>query len=574
MIKGGKCTVVIAALMVIASSSFVQAQLVGKGSKDLGHRRSENAILIPPTSLPHFFPSEYPGFERNSDVRDAHTRKSVAEPELPECDPRAVLSGRMKENEHVVQNRRMPKVGTSHGHVWLPDTVIVYSKDGTYMHRYLFNARGSMTAYCVDEISDGRWMQAYRISYSYDVQEKWTKSVYERRDGHAWRNCERSTTTFNESGAVLVVTTEQWSNEHWERSSGFVCTYDEGGRLIQRLEEWDANTPWIYRERMTYTYDERGRMKTRLNEMWSKNGWQNGCFTVVSYDEDRRQKTEVYAQAWDGNEWLSYQRCTSTYDSNGNEVVSVYDQLRGNIWEPRFQFSYTYDAIQQPLTWQIADWIDDHWEPYDRRSWEYDVRGNMLTEVYAYWEQERWKPVTRRTNTYDENGELVSQLDQGWRGSEWQSFARIMAQCDGHGNMIKKVSDVWEGAWVPDDTYFLLEDAAGNQYPWFLANKIEVRYKLLSPPGDEIPAACELAQNYPNPFNPSTTIRYSLSHSANVTLTVFNTLGQEVAQLVNEQQQAGFHDAVFRGDGLASGVYCYRLQAGEYTATRKLLLLK
>jgi hypothetical protein len=91
---------------------------------------------------------------------------------------------------------------------------------------------------------------------------------------------------------------------------------------------------------------------------------------------------------------------------------------------------------------------------------------------------------------------------------------------------------------------------------------------------ESIPVTYGLAQNYPNPFNPSTTIRYGLPHTTFVTLTIYNTLGQQVAQLVNEQQQAGYHDVVFRGDGLASGVYFYRLDAGSYTNVKKLLLLK
>jgi photosystem II stability/assembly factor-like uncharacterized protein len=88
------------------------------------------------------------------------------------------------------------------------------------------------------------------------------------------------------------------------------------------------------------------------------------------------------------------------------------------------------------------------------------------------------------------------------------------------------------------------------------------------------PLSFRLEQNYPNPFNPSTTISYSLPHFSFVTLTVYNALGQHVAQLVNEQQQTGYHDVVFRGDGLASGVYVYRIQAGDLMASKKLLLLK
>jgi cytochrome c peroxidase len=90
----------------------------------------------------------------------------------------------------------------------------------------------------------------------------------------------------------------------------------------------------------------------------------------------------------------------------------------------------------------------------------------------------------------------------------------------------------------------------------------------------ETPTTFDLLQNYPNPFNPSTTIRYSLPHTSFITLTVYNTLGQQIAQLVDEQQQSGYHDVVFRGDGLASGVYVYRLEAGNFVSSKKLLLLR
>jgi hypothetical protein len=89
-----------------------------------------------------------------------------------------------------------------------------------------------------------------------------------------------------------------------------------------------------------------------------------------------------------------------------------------------------------------------------------------------------------------------------------------------------------------------------------------------------IPAAFQLSQNFPNPFNPTTTIRYGLAHRVNVTLIIYNTLGERVATLVNEDQEAGYHDTRFDGRNIASEVYFYRLQAGTYVETRKLLLLR
>jgi hypothetical protein len=90
----------------------------------------------------------------------------------------------------------------------------------------------------------------------------------------------------------------------------------------------------------------------------------------------------------------------------------------------------------------------------------------------------------------------------------------------------------------------------------------------------QIPVAFVLEQNYPNPFNPSTTIKYDLSKSSVVSLAVFDILGREVSVLVNERRDAGVYEVRFDGSNLASGMYFYRLQAGNYVATKPLLLLK
>ncbi len=94
-----------------------------------------------------------------------------------------------------------------------------------------------------------------------------------------------------------------------------------------------------------------------------------------------------------------------------------------------------------------------------------------------------------------------------------------------------------------------------------------------------VPIAYALEQNYPNPFNPSTTIRYQLSHRSAVALEVFNILGQRVRTLVNAEQVTGFYSVLWKGDNdygipVASGMYVYRLHAGEFVASRKLMLLR
>ncbi len=84
----------------------------------------------------------------------------------------------------------------------------------------------------------------------------------------------------------------------------------------------------------------------------------------------------------------------------------------------------------------------------------------------------------------------------------------------------------------------------------------------------------KLNQNYPNPFNPTTIINYSVPKSGLVTITVYDVLGREIAQLVNEQKNAGTYNIEFNADRLATGIYFYRMQAGSFVETKKLLLLK
>jgi len=89
-----------------------------------------------------------------------------------------------------------------------------------------------------------------------------------------------------------------------------------------------------------------------------------------------------------------------------------------------------------------------------------------------------------------------------------------------------------------------------------------------------LPTKYTLLQSYPNPFNPSTTIEYALPISGEVSLIIYNLLGEELARLVNGQQDAGFHKATWNASNMSSGIYFYRLTAGDFIQTKKMLLLK
>ena len=89
-----------------------------------------------------------------------------------------------------------------------------------------------------------------------------------------------------------------------------------------------------------------------------------------------------------------------------------------------------------------------------------------------------------------------------------------------------------------------------------------------------LPIDFQLEQNYPNPFNPSTTIEFALPERSFVKLSIYNTLGQEIETLVNEEKGVGVHRIVWNASAYPSGIYFYKLETSKFQSVKKMLLLK
>jgi hypothetical protein len=91
---------------------------------------------------------------------------------------------------------------------------------------------------------------------------------------------------------------------------------------------------------------------------------------------------------------------------------------------------------------------------------------------------------------------------------------------------------------------------------------------------DRSPSEYFLSQNFPNPFNSTTAIGFRIENKSNVKITILNAIGEEVAVVLNEEREPGFHQVEFNAANLPSGVYFYQLRAGGFVETKKMLLLK
>lgn len=164
----------------------------------------------------------------------------------------------------------------------------------------------------------------------------------------------------------------------------------------------------------------------------------------------------------------------------------------------------------------------------------------------------------------------------GTTGTEWENGYILYAGDD----TTVSISNLLGGAkkfnfqvWTVKDTFLYYTDtyASINRIPEVI-DTTDTTIAVV--PSTETAKVYQLAQNYPNPFNPSTTIKFSIAQAGLVKLSVYNILGERVADLVNETMNAGEHTVRFDASNLPSGIYIYKIQSGNFTRTNKMLLIK
>jgi hypothetical protein len=264
------------------------------------------------------------------------------------------------------------------------------------------------------------------------------------------------------------------------------------------------------------------------------------------------------------------------FDSEGHKTYYLHEVMNDPS-ENTLRETWTYDATGDMLSDWVEVLVNDQWVNYYRVTYTYDANGNMLS--YEEWSNGR----NRWTYTYDASGNRLSELNEMWQNGQWVNSIRIMYVYDVLGNLTSVWRHHWlNSSWTPEDWIrkfgdFVLTDSAGNNYEYEGFN-FTFTYKTIvtgvtSQSGKE-PSTYSLSQNYPNPFNPSTKISWQLPVSSQATLKVYDILGREVATLVNEYRQAGKYETKFNAASLPSGVYFYRIQAGSFVETKKMILLK
>ena len=385
-----------------------------------------------------------------------------------------------------------------------------------------------------------------------------TGSAY--RGGNAW---DAVTIKYNSTGV------EQWVSLYSGQPGDFDQTHsivlDHFGNIYVAGRCGENG----YGEYLTIKYNSTG------DTLWTKkyDGPANGVDEAFAMTLDESGNAYVTGRSLDNTSGYDYATIKYSpsgetvwvrrYNGTANDIDEAYDiavDNSGNVYvtgESNGQggsidfvtIKYNTDGVEQ--------WV----QRYNGTESAYDIAYSIALDdsgnVYVTGESNSGNPFYVDFATVKYNSAGVEQWVQKYNGPVNSGDYAKVVTVDGLGN-------VYVAGHSP---------GIGFNYD-ILTIKYSQNITSVYESNNIIPDSYSLNQNYPNPFNPSTTISFSVPNEEFVYLKVFNSLGEEVAELVNETKPSGNYEINFNASGLSSGVYLYRLQAGGFSATKKLLLLK
>jgi hypothetical protein len=155
---------------------------------------------------------------------------------------------------------------------------------------------------------------------------------------------------------------------------------------------------------------------------------------------------------------------------------------------------------------------------------------------------------------------------RGMRGGNWYNGDMINSVNDGHSRVSNRDPAYYRGPIAEKDSW--------SEMGFRVTRKYVRTTTGVNESGENRPDGFRLSQNYPNPFNPTTTITFFVGTYSHASLRVFDLLGREVAVLVNEVKLPGEYSITWDATKFGSGIYFYQIQAGSYTTTKKMILMK
>ncbi len=450
------------------------------------------------------------------------------------------------QHEKVEKSNVIPEVFDSTSVV---DSVVVLKKNGDEeKYYYIYDGRGRITSYLYtikiwdgsQLVNDLRWLYNYTDgSKVYGLREKW--------NGSQWIKDRQDTITYNDYGNLVHELSELWINNQWQKVLQWTYTYNSNGMETLKISEYWSTDKWQNEWRFSSSYHSTGKLLSYSKEEWNGNQWVYERRYSYSYDSIGNLSLFFSEEWWDDNQWHDIGRIIYSYDNDGNMILelSEYYYTSGSIWIKNYENIFIYDSSGKMVT-KLSDIRDG--ETSYKGTYTYNSDSKIIQWIGEHWEENQWVKEGEYTCTYDPDGYIVNYLSEQWDATQWIG--------------------------LNDNLEFY--DSFGRYYSYNDASEVNIYYSTLTDieVADLYILDYSLSQNYLNPFNPTTKISYSIPSQSHVSLIVFDVLGREIITLVNEAQPTGNYSIEFDASNLTSGIYFYRIQAGSFIESKKMILLK
>ncbi len=466
----------------------------------------------------------------------------------------------------------------------------VVQNDSTIVTTYSYSVDGRVTTRKAEKFENGQWVTTVFEEYVYNsfngnlkleaiVTKTWDYNT------NSLQYAYRTFYNYDNNGNMISETYQNFTNgvDPWMNVYKTEWLYNAQNELL-KIDQylWMANN-WIHYIRGTYTYT--GQVITQaLLEVFNPmiGTLENNELYTFTYNENLDILSEL-KQVWGNGAWVNSDLETHEYNNSFQETLKTDSRWNGSNWEVTFKEFYTYENDNLVMSYNMylneltGVLLNGQKETYSYGNTPYVVEYTLLT-----WDEaiNQFINVYRKLYSRTYFGSIITELHQDWIGINWANKTKAEYEYDINGNCTLGKSYIWDNSWVPvsgEPIYnFQVTYNLGEDLDEYLARNVKIYYNNFVGVQDEINGnlSFNLDQNYPNPFNPNTTIKFVIPASGNVTLKIYDMLGKEVATLVNEELAAGSYTRTFNANNLSSGVYFYKLQAGNLTQTKKMMLMK
>ena len=269
-----------------------------------------------------------------------------------------------------------------------------------------------------------------------------------------------------------------------------------------------------------------------------------------------------------------------TRDNTGSNISALYysnSEDGGTTWSQNERLSDFFNShVGWPNQQKMGDYFDMVSDSSGARlAWaatfngEQDVYYSYISdstivpvELLSFSASVTTNAVNLNWSTATELNNLGFEIQRNKEGTEFFTVGFV----DGNGTTTELHNYSYTDKNLDNGKYYYRLKQVDYDGSYEYSDIVEVEWRAFN--------SYVLEQNYPNPFNPTTTIRFSIKNKSNVRITILNAIGEEVAVVLNEEKEAGYHQVEFNATNLPSGVYFYQLRAGSFIDTKKMILLR